>query len=136
MARELREIDRQINNIVQAVSEGFSQSSMVGKLAELEERKAQVESRLQENRNKLQREPVTEEAVRKLLGRFREFVRARDIPEIKKFINSFVKKVIVSKGHVVVVFLFAQYALFHNDGMSFSVNVSRGKLCGKAGSAA
>ena len=136
LARELREIDRQINNIVQAVSEGFSQSSMVGKLAELEERKAQVESRLQENRNKLQREPVTEEAVRKLLGRFREFVRARDIPEIKKFINSFVKKVIVSKGHVVVVFLFAQYALFHNDGMSFSVNVSRGKLCGKAGSAA
>ena len=136
LTRELREIDRQINNIVQAVSEGFSQSSMVGKLAELEERKAQVESRLQENRNKLQREPVTEEAVRKLLGRFREFVRARDIPEIKKFINSFVKKVIVSKGHVVVVFLFAQYALFHNDGMSFSVNVSRGKLCGKAGSAA
>ena len=133
---ELAEMDRQIANIVKAVSEGFAQSSMAGKMAELEERKAQIETRLQETQSKLRKEPITEEDLKQLLGTFRQYVKARDIPEIRKFISSFISKVIVYKDHVTVVFLFAQFALYANEGLTFTVKVSRSKLYGNAGTAA
>lgn len=133
---ELADVEKQIANIVQAVAAGFAQASMAVKMAELEERKAQIEARLQENREKLRREPITEQELRNLLGAFREFVKERNIPEVRKFIGSFIKQVVVYKDHVVVVFLFAQFAVYANDGLSFVVRASRKKLCGKAGTAA
>ena len=129
-------MEKQIANIVQAVAAGFAQASMAVKMAELEERKAQIEARLQENREKLRREPITEQELRNLLGAFRQFVKERNIPEVRKFIGSFIKQVVVYKDHVVVVFLFAHFAVYANDGLSFVVRASRKKLCGKAGTAA
>ena len=136
LARELAEVNGQIANIVKAVSEGYGQASFVGKLTELEDRKAQVETRMAENRSRLRTDPVTEADLRDLLGRFREFVKSRDIPEIKKFIASFIQKVIVYGDHITVVFFFARFAVYANDGLTFAVNATRSKLGGKAGTAA
>ena len=133
---ELADVEKQIANIVQAVAAGFAQASMAVKMAELEERKAQIEARLQENREKLRREPITEQELRNLLGAFRQFVKERNIPEVRKFIGSFIKQVVVYKDHVVVVFLFAHFAVYRSEGMTFSVNILRSKICGKAGTAA
>ena len=133
---ELAATDKQIANIIKAVTEGFAQASMAGKMTELEGRKAQIETRLLENQTKLKQDKITETDLRNLLGMFRQFVKERNIPEVKRFLASFVQKVIVHKDHVVVVFLFAQFAVYRSEGMTFSVNILRSKICGKAGTAA
>ena len=133
---ELAATDKQIANIIKAVTEGFAQASMAGKMTELEGRKAQIETRLLENQTKLKQDKITETDLRNLLGMFRQFVKERNIPEVKRFLASFVQKVIVHKDHVVVVFLFAHFAVYRSEGMTFSVNILRSKICGKAGTAA
>ena len=136
LALELAEVERQIGNIVKAVSEGFGQESFARKLAELEERKVQITARLAENSSKLRRQEITEAELRQLLAMFRQYVKERNIPEVRKFIGSFIKRVIVYKDHVIVVFLIAQFAAYANDGLSFSVGIQRSKLCGDTGTAA
>ncbi len=49
-------------------------------------------------------ETVTEETLRDLFARFRDFVTSKNIPEIKKFIASYVDKVIIYNEHVEVLF--------------------------------
>lgn len=136
LTREMLDIDRQIENIIKAVSEGFGQASLAAKLAELEERKAVIETRLLENRTKLRHGEIKEADLRAILGTFRDFVKERNIPEVKKFIGSFVKQVIVFKDHVTVVFSFAHFAAYQNDGLTFTIKVSRWRLLPKAGKVA
>jgi site-specific DNA recombinase len=47
---------------------------------------------------------ITEDSLRQLLSQFGDHVAKRDIPEIKKFIASYVEKVIVYEKHVEVIF--------------------------------
>lgn len=125
---ELAEVKRQIGNIVKAVSEGFGQESFVAKLAELEARKVQISARLTENSSKIRQKEITESELRRLLGMFRQYVKERNIPEVRKFIGSFIKRVIVYKDHVIVVFLIAHFAAYANDGLTFEVSTDRWKL--------
>ncbi|OPH52191.1 hypothetical protein BC351_33195 [Paenibacillus ferrarius] len=46
---------------------------------------------------------ITEDSLRQLLSQFEVHVAKRDIPEIKKFIASYVEKVIVYEKHVEVI---------------------------------
>ncbi len=47
---------------------------------------------------------VTEDQIRSMFSRFKEFVLERNIPECKKFIGDYIKEVISYKDHVEVVF--------------------------------
>ena len=133
---ELAEVERQVANIVSSVAEGYGQASFVGKLAELEDRKAQIETRLMENQSRLRKEPITEADLRLLLDNFRQYIRERNVPEIKKFLASFIQKVVVFRDHVVVVLFLAQFSVYANDSLSFEVSTSRSQLGGKAGNVA
>jgi len=78
----------------------------VQKLSELEEDKARLEVQLLELQagEGQQQQLITEETLRELFARFREFVSSKNIPEIKKFIASYVDKVIIFQDHVEVLF--------------------------------
>ena len=47
---------------------------------------------------------ITEESLRQLLSQFGTHVANRDLPEIKKFISSYVEKVIIYEKHEEVIF--------------------------------
>lgn len=47
---------------------------------------------------------ITEEEIRNMFGRFKEFVLTRNLPECKKFIGDYVKEVLVYKDYVEVIF--------------------------------
>ena len=47
---------------------------------------------------------VTEDQIRMMFGKFKEFVLTRNLPECKKFIGDYIKEVIVYKDHVEVIF--------------------------------
>lgn len=48
---------------------------------------------------------INEDTLRQMLSMFRYFVTQKNIPECKKFIQSFVDKIIVFKDHVEVVLI-------------------------------
>ncbi|WP_238354080.1 hypothetical protein [Paenibacillus sp. 23TSA30-6] len=55
---------------------------------------------------------ITEDALRQLLSGFQGHITSRNLPEIKKFIDSYVEKVIVYKKHVEVIFKLQVVTLF------------------------
>ena len=47
---------------------------------------------------------ITEDQIRSMFSKFKEFVLTRNLPECKKFISDYVKEVVVYKDHVEVIF--------------------------------
>ena len=102
LTSNLVEIDKQINNIVTAISQGFIQATFKEKMSELEEQKLRLEVRIQEIRMKSKCKILTEEAIKNLFSVFKNFVAEKNIPECKKFIDSYVEKVLVFPDRVEV----------------------------------
>lgn len=104
MVKELVDIDKQISNIVNAIMQGFNHEEFKEKMDNLKDKKTKLEVLLMSQEARSQDTKVSEEQVRTLFAMFREFVKERNIPECKKFIQSYVDKVIVYKDHVEVIF--------------------------------
>lgn len=113
--KELKEIDKQIGNIVAAIANGFMQEEFKTKMDELKKRKLDLEYELVRFKSSELTQIVTEESVRNLLKDFRGYVTSRNIPECKKFIQDFVKEVVVYKEHIEVIFN-VSFSLFKNSG--------------------
>lgn len=101
---DLAKLNKQISNIVVAVSNGNVFQSLLDQMGELQGRKALLEMRIQELETKKRETIVTEDAMRGLFGMFRKAVKNKDFPEIKKFVDSYVQKVIVYRHRVEVTF--------------------------------
>lgn len=99
---KIADIDRQINNIIGAIASGFSQPEFHQKMDGLEGEKSACERQLAEIPLPPKVPVVTEDILRRLLSMFRGFVMERNIPECKKFIRSFVDKVVVFHDRVEV----------------------------------
>lgn len=110
--KELKDIEKQIGNIVMAITNGFIQEEFKVKMEELKERKAYLEGKLVDIEASQSVTKVTEEDIRGLLAGFKEYVVSKNIPECKNFIQDFVKEVVVYKTHVEVVF---------NVGFNFNI---------------
>ena len=102
--KELKDIEKQIGNIVMAITNGFIQEEFKVKMEELKERKVYLEGRLVDIEASQSVTKVTEEDIRGLLDGFKKYVVSKNIPECKKFIQDFVREVIVYKTHVEVIF--------------------------------
>ncbi|MEO2679718.1 recombinase family protein, partial [Clostridium butyricum] len=113
LLKEGNEIESQIINIVNAISQGFVQEEFKEKLEELKKRKAEIEFKLSEIESREVSKVITEADVRALLSDFSGYVISRNIPECKKFIRDFVKEVVVYKDHIEVIFNVA-FSLFKN----------------------
>lgn len=101
---ELSRVQKQIENIVKAVTSGNAFDSLLSKMGELEEQQAVLETRIEQLKATKRDLVVTEDAMRGLFGLFRESVRDKDIPEIKKFVDGYVQRVVVYQSHVEVTF--------------------------------
>lgn len=115
IVKELKEIEAQIGNIVTAIASGFMQEEFKVKMDELKERKAELEFKKAQIKSSEIEQRITEEDVRGLLNNFSGYVITRNIPECKKFIQDFVKEVVVYKEHIEVIFN-VSFSLFKNSG--------------------
>ena len=71
---------------------------------------------------------ITEEDVRSLLNNFSGYVISRNIPECKKFIQDFVKEVVVYKEHIEVIFN-VSFSLFgYSRGVEVKSSIRRYEL--------
>lgn len=125
--KELGDIEKQIGNIVIAITNGFMQEEFKVKMEELKDRKIYLEAKLVELETNQSVAKVTEEDIRGLLSGFKEYVITKNIPECKNFIQNFVKEVIVYKTHVEVVFNVGFNIIDVNNSI-FKSYINRNKL--------
>lgn len=102
--QELNQVNKQIENIVTAITNGFYQDEFKAKMEDLKNKKLRLETNLKEYEVKGGMNAITEEQVKQLFSMFKGFVMERNLPECKKFIQNYVDKVIVYRGHVEVIF--------------------------------
>ena len=96
------EVSKQIDNIVSAISHDFVQDSFKDKMNELDEENQQLEVRMQELSLKASTQVLTEVEIRKLFSVLKTYLAEKNIPECKKFIDSYVDKVVVFNDKVEV----------------------------------
>ncbi|WP_240421519.1 hypothetical protein [Paenibacillus periandrae] len=82
---------------------------------ELEAQKLHFEQKLLAVKDITEKAAITEDTLRQLLSQFRDHIAKRDIPEIKKFIASYVEKVIVYEKHLEVIFKLPVVDLAYGD---------------------
>ncbi|HGE7965940.1 TPA: recombinase family protein [Clostridioides difficile] len=107
LEQKLDKVNKEISNILNAIMNGIVNSMLKDKLDELEQVKFNLDLKMNELKieNKVvDGVGVTEDQIRGMFSRFKEFVLERNIPECKKFIGDYIKEVIVYKDHIEVIF--------------------------------
>lgn len=107
LRNKLTKVNKEIENILNAIMNGIVNNMLKDKLDELEQVKLNLDLKINElsiERTDGEEVLVTEEQIRNMFGRFKEFVLTRNLPECKKFIGDYVKEVVVYKDHVEVIF--------------------------------
>jgi site-specific DNA recombinase len=128
MQIKLKEIVKQIANILTAVENGFFQESFKTRMTDLEKNKQSLEISIQQLSIKNTAVVITEDSLRKMFSMFKQFVTERNIPECKKFINSYVDKVLVYNDHLEVTFKVAFSFEQKNNTYSFKTSVKMTNL--------
>ena len=101
------------------------------KLDELEQVKLNLDLKINElSMEKTDGEEVliTEEQIRNMFGRFKEFVLTRNLPECKRFIGDYVKEVLVYKDHVEVIFNVVFSFIDNEINHDLHINIDRNKV--------
>ena len=104
---KLEKVNKEIENILNAIMSGIVNSMLKDKLDELEQVKLNLDLKINElsiESNGVESVNITEEQIRSMFGKFKEFVLTRNLPECKKFISDYVKEVVVYRDHIEVIF--------------------------------
>lgn len=107
LRNKLDKVNKEIENILTAIMSGIMNSTLKDKLDELEQVKLNLDLKINElsiESNSVESVDITEDQIRNMFGRFKEFVLTRNLPECKKFISDYVKEVVVYRDHVEVIF--------------------------------
>ena len=107
LRNKLTKVNKEIENILNAIMNGIVNNMLKEKLDELEQVKLNLDLKINElsiERIDGEEEFITEEQIRNMFSKFKDFVLTRNLPECKKFIGDYVKEVIVYKDHVEVIF--------------------------------
>ena len=104
---KLDKVNKEIENILNAIMSGIVNNMLKDKLDELEQVKLNLDLKINElsiESNGVESVDITEDQIRSMFGKFKEFVLTRNLPECKKFISDYVKEVVVYRDHIEVIF--------------------------------
>ena len=107
LRNKLEKVNKEIENILNAIMSGIVNNVLKNKLDELEKVKLNLELKINElsvESDDVVSVDITEDQIRRMFGKFKDFVLTRNLPECKKFIGDYIKEVIVYKDHIEVVF--------------------------------
>ena len=107
LRNKLEKVNKEIENILNAIMSGIVNNVLKNKLDELEKVKLNLELKINElsvESDDVVSVDITEDQIRSMFGKFKDFVLTRTLPECKKFIGDYIKEVIVYKDHIEVVF--------------------------------
>lgn len=107
LRNKLEKVNKEIENILNAIMSGIVNNVLKNKLDELEKVKLNLELKINElsvESDDVVSVDITEDQIRSMFGKFKDFVLTRNLPECKEFIGDYIKEVIVYKDHIEVVF--------------------------------
>lgn len=107
LRNKLEKVNKEIENILNAIMSGIVNNVLKNKLDELEKVKLNLELKINElsvESDDVVSVDITEDQIRSMFGKFKDFVLTRNLRECKKFIGDYIKEVIVYKDHIEVVF--------------------------------
>ena len=107
LRNKLTKVNKEIENILNAIMNCIVNNMLKEKLDELEQVKLNLDIKINElsiERTDGEEVLITKELIRNMFGRFKEFVLTRYLPEYKKFIGDYIKEVLVYKDHVEMIF--------------------------------
>ena len=110
---------------------GIVNSMLKDKLDELEQVKLNLEVKINElsiESNGVKSVNITEDQIRSMFGRVKEFVLNRNLPECKKFISDYVKEVIVYRDHIEVIFNVVFSFVYSELNHNLYIAIERKKL--------
>lgn len=102
---KLSKLEKEIENIISAVSEGNKHKSLMDRLTKLEEEKEILQISIEEVRLKYPvLEPISEKYLKNIFYNHKKNLTQKNMQLIKKFINLYIEKVLVYDDHIKVVF--------------------------------
>lgn len=102
---ELGKVKEKIGNIINLVLEsGMSVNTVRENLKQLEDQKQILEPSIKDINDNVRASTVSEEMISVLIERSRDFIRTKNIPECRNFIENYIEKVMVYNDHVEVIF--------------------------------
>ncbi len=104
LTEKIRQVDIQIKNVLSMIRSGCSSRILAEDLENLEKEKMELELQLHEIKDNSPKNIIDEKTLAKIFSSFRQFVKDRNIQEVKRFIHQYVEKVLVYEDHVKVVF--------------------------------
>lgn len=105
LEKELLEVNEKIKNIINAVSMGFASIELKNELDKLNSKKHEIEVSIRNvGIEKSNDSTITKDEVTFQLQHLKTFVIERNYPEIKTFIKSFVKEIVVNREGIEVTF--------------------------------
>ena len=122
LRNKLEKVNKEIENILNAIMSGIVNNVLKNKLDELEKVKLNLELKINElsvESDDVVSVDITEDQIRSMFGKFKDFVLTRNLPECKKFIGDYIKEVIVYKDHIEVVFNVVFY--FDDDNIIYDL---------------
>lgn len=103
--QQLEETTRKITSIVNLVSESeISINTVKDNLQKLEEQKNLYEIQIKAISDTVKISAINEDTINALIEKSREFIRTKNIPECRNFIENYVEKVLVYNDKVSVIF--------------------------------
>jgi site-specific DNA recombinase len=131
LRNKLDKVNKEIENILNAIMSGIVNSMIKDKLDELEQVKLNLDLKINElsiESNGVESVDITEDKIRSMFGKFKDFVLTRNLPECKKFISDYVKEVIVYKDHIEVIFNVVFSFVYSELNHNLYIAIERKKL--------
>ena len=128
---KLEKVNKEIENILNAIMSGIVNNMLKDKLDELEQVKVNLEVKINElsiESNESESINITEDQIRSMFGKFKDFVLTRNLPECKKFISDYVKEVVVYKDHIEVIFNVVFSFVYSELNHNLYIAIERKKL--------
>lgn len=122
------EIEQRIGNIIKAVTMGFASMELKSELEKLEEQKSELELKIARTEMKSETEKATEDDVREQLKSLRYFLLSRDLVEVKKFMKTVVKEIVVGKEGIEVTFNLLSSFVEEDEKYDVNTNIRRNDL--------
>lgn len=103
---KIREAEKTINNLLKAIEQGIISKSITTQLNQREDEKIELEYELDKVKASTMQQEINEEMILNIVNHFKANLSKNNTVEVKKFVQAFVKKVIVKEDHIIVVFTF------------------------------